>query len=275
LFLGIGLLLIGFAFKVALVPFHMWSPDVYQGAPTTVTGFLCTAPKAAGFGALLKVFMVAFPGIFNEWKDLFWILATLTMTVGNISALVQSNVKRMLAFSSVSHAGYLVMGVLVQDISGISAMLFYLVVYSAMNLGAFAIISLVEKDEQEVTFRDYQGMASKYPFLSVAMALFMISLAGFPPTAGFIAKYGILSAAIAKGYIWLVVIAVLNTLVSFYYYFRIIVNMYMRNERENLQPSTELLTLGLIALFVSAVFFLGITPGYLLEITVNVATSAF
>ncbi len=275
LFLGIGLLLIGLAFKVALVPFHMWSPDVYQGAPTTITGFLCTAPKAAGFGALLKVFMVAFPEIFNEWKDLFWILAALTMTVGNISALVQSNVKRMLAFSSVSHAGYLVIGVLVQNISGISAILFYLVVYSAMNLGAFAIISFVEKDEQEVTFRDYQGMASKYPFLSVAMALFMISLAGFPPTAGFIAKYGILSAAIAKGYIWLVVIAVLNTLVSFYYYFRIIVNMYMRNEKGNLQPSTELLTLGLIALFVSAVFFLGITPGYLLEITVNVATSAF
>ena len=275
LFLGIGLLLIGLAFKVALVPFHMWSPDVYQGAPTTITGFLCTAPKAAGFGALLKVFMIAFPEIFNEWKDLFWILAALTMTVGNISALVQSNVKRMLAFSSVSHAGYLVIGVLVQNISGISAILFYLVVYSAMNLGAFAIISFVEKDEQEVTFRDYQGMASKYPFLSVAMALFMISLAGFPPTAGFIAKYGILSAAIAKGYIWLVVIAVLNTLVSFYYYFRIIVNMYMRNEKGNLQPSTELLTLGLIALFVSAVFFLGITPGYLLEITVNVATSAF
>ncbi|SVB06571.1 uncharacterized protein METZ01_LOCUS159425 [marine metagenome] len=275
LFLGIGLLLIGFAFKVALVPFHMWSPDVYQGAPTTVTGFLCTAPKAAGFGALLKVFMVAFPEIFNEWKVLFWILAAITMTVGNISALVQSNVKRMLAFSSVSHAGYLVMGVLVKDVAGISAILFYLVVYSAMNLGAFAIISSVEKDEQEVTFKNFRGMASINPLLSVAMALFMISLAGFPPTAGFIAKYGLLSAAIANDYIWLVVIAVLNTLVSFYYYFRIIVNMYMRDEKEGLQPSMGLLTAGLIALFVSAVFFLGITPGYLLEITVDVATSAF
>ena len=275
LFLGIGLLLIGFAFKVALVPFHMWSPDVYQGAPTTVTGFLCTAPKAAGFGALLKVSMVAFPEIFNEWKVLFWILAAITMTVGNISALVQSNVKRMLAFSSVSHAGYLVMGVLVKDIAGISAILFYLVVYSAMNLGAFAIISSVEKDEQEVTFKNFRGMASINPLLSVAMALFMISLAGFPPTAGFIAKYGLLSAAIANDYIWLVVIAVLNTLVSFYYYFRIIVNMYMRDEKEGLQPSMGLLTAGLIALFVSAVFFLGIAPGYLLKITVDVATSAF
>ena len=272
LFLGIGLLLIGFAFKVALAPFHMWSPDVYQGAPTTVTGFLCTAPKAAGFGALLKVFMVAFPEIFSEWKNLFWVLAALTMTVGNISALVQSNVKRMLAFSSVSHAGYLVMGVLVKDVSGISAILFYLVVYSAMNIGAFAIISLVEKDEQEVTFKNFRGMASINPLLSVAMALFMISLAGFPPTAGFVAKYGLFSAAIAKGYIWLVVIAVLNTLVSFYYYFRIIVNMYMRDEKESLQPSTGLLTAGLIALLVAAVFLLGITPGYLLELTFDVAS---
>ena len=274
LFLGIGLLLIGFAFKVALAPFHMWSPDVYQGAPTTVTGFLCTAPKAAGFGALLRVFMVAFPEIISEWKDLFWVLAALTMTVGNISALVQSNVKRMLAFSSVSHAGYLVMGVLVNDGAGISAILFYLVVYSAMNLGAFAIISLVEKDEQEVVFEDYRGMASRNPLLSVAMALFMISLAGFPPTAGFVAKYGLFSAAIENGYVWLVIIAVLNTLVSFYYYFRIIVNMYMRNEKEGLQPSMRFLTAGLIALFVAAVFLLGITPGYLLEITIDVATGA-
>ena len=219
--------------------------------------------------------MVAFPEIFNEWKVLFWILSAITMTVGNISALVQSNVKRMLAFSSVSHAGYLVMGVLVKDIAGISAILFYLVVYSAMNLGAFAIISSVEKDDQEVTFKNFRGMASINPLLSVAMALFMISLAGFPPTAGFIAKYGLLSAAIAKDYIWLVVIAVLNTLVSFYYYFRIIVNMYMRDKKEGLQPSTELLTAGLIVLFVSAVFFLGITPGYFLEITVDIATSAF
>jgi len=274
LFLGIGLLLIGFSFKVALAPFHMWSPDVYQGAPTTVTGFLCTAPKAAGFGALLKIFMVAFPEIFSGWENLFWVLAALTMTVGNISALVQSNVKRMLAFSSVSHAGYLVMGVLVNDGAGISAILFYLVVYSTMNLGAFAIISSVEKDGQEVAFKDYRGMASSHPLLSVAMALFMISLAGFPPTAGFVAKYGLFSAAIAKGYIWLVLIAALNTLVSFYYYFRIIVNMYMRNEKEGLQPSMGFLTTGLIALFVAAVFFLGITPGYLLEITIDVANGS-
>ena len=274
LYLGIGLLLTGFAFKVALAPFHMWSPDVYQGAPTTITGFLCTAPKAAGFGAVLKVFMIAFPATFTQWQDLFWVLAALTMTVGNISALVQSNVKRMLAFSSVSHAGYIVIGILVQDMAGISAVLFYLVVYSIMNLGAFAILSMVENDEQDLTFRQFRGLASRNPLLSAAMAIFMVSLAGFPPSAGFIAKYGLFSAAIAKGYIWLVVIAVLNTLVSFYYYFRIIVNMVMRDEKQSLQPTTGFLTGGVLALLIAIVFILGITPGYLLEIILNIATAS-
>ncbi len=268
--LGIGLLLIGFAFKVALAPFHMWSPDVYQGAPTTVTGFLCTAPKAAGFGALMKVFMTAFPEVHDEWQTLFWIMAALTMTVGNISALVQSNVKRMLAFSSISHAGYLAMGVLVLDNNSVGAMLFYLAVYSAMNLGAFAIIAAAEREEKGVTFEDYRGFSSRHPWLSAAMALFLISLAGFPPTAGFAAKYGLFSIVIAKGYIWLVIIAVLNTLVSVYYYLRLVVNMYMREEEEVLRPVTGIMVVGLIVLLVAVVLLFGITPGFLLDITTTV-----
>jgi NADH-quinone oxidoreductase subunit N len=268
--LGIGLLLIGFAFKVALAPFHMWSPDVYQGAPTTVTGFLCTAPKAAGFGALMKVFMTAFPEVHDEWQTLFWIMAALTMTVGNISALVQSNVKRMLAFSSISHAGYLAMGVLVLDSNSVGAMLFYLAVYSAMNLGAFAIIAVAEREEQGVTFEDYRGLASRHPWFSAAIALFLISLAGFPPTAGFVAKYGLFSVVIAKGYIWLVIIAVLNTLVSVYYYLRLVVNMYMREEEEVLRPVTGIMVVGLIVLLVAAVLLFGIAPGFLLDITTTV-----
>lgn len=267
--LGIGLLLIGFAFKVALAPFHMWSPDVYQGAPTTVTAFLCTAPKAAGFGALLKVFTTAFPEVHGEWQILLWILAALTMTVGNISALVQSNVKRMLAFSSISHAGYLAMGVLVLDSASRGAILFYLVVYSAMNLGAFAIIAVAEREEHGVAFEDYRGLASRHPWLSAAMALFMISLAGFPPTAGFAAKYGLFSAVVAKGYIWLVIIAVLNTLVSVYYYLRLVVNMYMREEVEVFRPVAGILTVGLIVLLVAVVLLLGIVPGFLLDITIK------
>ena len=272
LYLGIGLLFIGFAFKLAIVPFHMWSPDVYQGAPSTITGFLCTGPKAAGFGALLKIFMVVFPEIIIELSNLFWVLAALTMTVGNVSALVQSNVKRMLAFSSVSHAGYLVIGILVKDIIGISAILFYLVVYSAMNLGAFTIISLVEKDEKEVTFRDYQGLATKNPLLSGVMALFMISLAGFPPTAGFIAKYGLLAAAISKGYIWLVVIAVINTFISVYYYLRLIINMYMKKNESGSQliEISYLITLFLFVLSIISIYF-GIFPESLLALTLETA----
>jgi len=269
--LGIGLLLIGFAFKVALAPFHMWSPDVYQGAPTTVTAFLCTAPKAAGFGALLKVFITAFHEVHGEWQILLWILAALTMTVGNISALVQSNVKRMLAFSSISHAGYLAMGVLVLNNSSVGAILFYLAIYSAMNLGAFAIIAVAEREEQGVAFEDYRGLASRHPWLSAAMVLFMISLAGFPPTAGFAAKYGLFSAVVAKGYIWLVIIAVLNTLVSVYYYLRLVVNMYMREEVEVLRPVAGILTVGLIVLLAAVVLLFGIVPGFLLDFTVIAA----
>ena len=272
--LGIGLLLIGFAFKVALVPFHMWSPDVYQGAPTPITGFLCTAPKAAGFGALIKLFIIAFPEVYSQWQNIFWILAALTMSVGNISALMQSNVKRMLAFSSISHAGYLVLGVLVLDSVGLSAVLFYLVIYSVMNLGSFAIISAIEKEESGLGFEDYRGLATKHPWLAAAMTLFMISLAGFPPTAGFIAKYGLFSAAVANGYIWLVVIAVINTLVSVYYYIRLIVNMYMEEEGKALYPVSTMparMLIGILAIFV---IIFGVAPGYLLEMAAEAGNMA-
>ena len=271
LVLGIGLLLIGFAFKVALVPFHMWSPDVYQGAPTTVTGFLCTAPKAAGFGALLILFNNPLADMHYQWQDIFWLLAVLTMTVGNVTALVQSNVKRMLAFSSISHAGFLVMGILVLNVSSISAVLFYLVTYSVINLGSFAIVSAVEGEVNGLNFKDYRGLGLRYPWLAAAMTIFMISLAGFPPTAGFVAKYGLFSAAIAEGYIWLVVIAVLNTLISVYYYLRLVINMYMKEEENALISSFNIIVIGLIWIMAAMMIILGITPGFLLEITAEAA----
>jgi len=273
--LGIGLLLIGFSFKVALVPFHMWSPDVYQGAPTPITGFLCTAPKAAGFGALMKLFITAFPEVYPDWQNLLWILAALTMTVGNISALVQSNVKRMLAFSSVSHAGYLILGVIVFNWNGISAVIFYLAVYSVMNLGAFSIISIVEGDDTGMTFRDYRGLAAKHPWLAISMAIFMVSLAGFPPTAGFIAKYGLLSTAVENGYIWLVIIAVINTLLSAYYYLRLIVNMYMRNKEETIEATWVGLNKIFVGVLALMIFLLGIMPGFLLEIVEKATVTVF
>ncbi|MEE9165930.1 MAG: NADH-quinone oxidoreductase subunit N [Candidatus Neomarinimicrobiota bacterium] len=270
--LGIGLLIVGFAFKVAIVPFHMWSPDVYQGAPTTITAFLCTAPKAAGFGALLKVFIVGFSPESDAWVGLLWILAVLTMTVGNLSALVQSDVKRMLAFSSVAHAGYLLIGVLVFDTRGIASVLFYLIVYAAMNLGAFAIVSIVEKGEMGLALEDYRGLAARHPWLSAVLSLFMISLAGFPPTAGFTAKYAVFSAAISKGHIWLVVIAVLNTLVSVIYYVRLIVNMYMQKEKTELATFVSPNTMLLLAFLAAVVILFGLMPQWLLENARQAAT---
>ena len=189
------------------------------------------------------------------------------MTVGNVSALVQSNVKRMLAFSSISHAGFLVMGILVLNESSISALLFYLVTYSVINLGAFAIVSGSEKEESGLEFKDYRGLAAQRPWLSAAMTVFMISLAGFPPTAGFVAKYGLFSAAIEQGYIWLVVIGVLNTLISIYYYLRLVINMYMQEEERALLPSFNIFAIGLIGLMAIMMIILGIIPGYLLDIT--------
>ena len=200
-------------------------------------------------------------------------MSVLTMIVGNVTALVQSNVKRMLAFSSISHAGFLVMGLLILNETSISAVLFYLVVYSVINLGAFAIVTAAEKEEKGLQFEDYRGMAVQHPWLSAAMTIFMLSLAGFPPTAGFIAKYGLLSAAVAQGYIWLAVIGVLNTLISVYYYLRLVVNMYMQKEEGALIPSYNMLAIGLVGLMALLMIVLGIIPGYLLEITANAAAT--
>ncbi|MFQ6673325.1 MAG: NADH-quinone oxidoreductase subunit N [Fidelibacterota bacterium] len=269
--LGIGLVLIGFSFKVAIVPFHMWSPDVYQGAPTTITAFLSTGPKAAGFGALMKVFLVAFPVDHVAWQDLLWILAVLTMTVGNISALVQSNVKRMLAFSSVAHAGYLLIGVVVLDQSGVSAVLFYLSVYAAMNFGAFAVVSLVEKGERGLSFDDYRGLASRHPWLAAVLALFMISLAGFPPTAGFVAKYALFSAAVSHGYVWLVVFSVGNTLISITYYVRLIVSMTMEKEEAELPTFVKPHMAVLLAVLAAIILLFGINPSLILDGAVQAA----
>tara|TARA_B100000315_G_scaffold259365_1_gene315118 strand:+ start:3464 stop:4918 length:1455 start_codon:yes stop_codon:yes gene_type:complete len=272
LMLGLGLLLVGFAFKVALVPFHMWSPDVYQGAPTSVTAFLCTAPKAAGFGALLKVLLIAFPEIHPHWQGLFWMIILLTMTIGNISALVQSNIKRMLAFSSIAHAGYLAMGILVLTKSGVSAVMLYLAVYSAMNLGSFAIISFFEKEGRGVSFSDYRGLAAKHPLMAAVLSLFMLALAGFPPTAGFVAKYAVFSSALEQGYVWLVVFAVLNSLVSVYYYIRIIVNMYMVEEEETIASHVTPMNAILLTFLAGIVILFGIYPSWLIDISIKAAS---
>jgi NADH-quinone oxidoreductase subunit N len=206
----------------------MWTPDVYEGAPTTITAFMAVGVKAAAFAAFARVFLHTLGAIQGEWQGIVWILAVLTMTVGNITALVQNNIKRMLAYSSIAHAGYLLVAMVAGKELGGAALMYYLVAYGLMNLGAFAVILAVgRKGEPNEEFADYAGLGFRYPALGIAMTVFMLSLTGVPPLVGFTGKFYIFSAAVKAGYIWLAVIGVLNSVVSAYYYIRVVVNMYM------------------------------------------------
>ena len=226
---GAALLMVGFGFKIALVPFHMWTPDVYEGAPTSITAFMATGVKAAGFAAFVRVFFYALPALQPYWKDIMWILAVATMTVGNIIALTQSNIKRMLAYSSIAHAGYILVAFTAGNELGIASILFYLLAYVFMNIGAFAVVILLGKKGKENTLiSDYAGIGYYHPLLAIAMAIFMFSLAGIPPTAGFMAKFYVFSAAVKADYYWLAIIGVLNSAVAAYYYLRVLIYMYFR-----------------------------------------------
>jgi NADH-quinone oxidoreductase subunit N len=234
--IGAALLLVGFGFKVAAVPFHMWTPDVYQGSPTAVTAFMSSGAKIAGFAALLRVFATAFPPLAADMTSILWVLAALTMIVGNITAISQSNIKRMLAYSSIAHAGYILMAFVPYGSSdpivahnAISAGLFYLVTYAFTNFGAWSVVITLEKAEgRDLEIADYVGLAKKYPALAAAMTVFMFSFIGFPPTLGMVGKFYLFSSVIAGGYPGLAVIGVVTSLVSAYYYLRVVVNMYMR-----------------------------------------------
>jgi NADH-quinone oxidoreductase subunit N len=228
--IGMGLLLVGFGFKVALVPFHSWVPDVYEGAPTPVTAFMAVGPKAAGFAALMRILMQAFPAsLANDWGPILWLLSILTMTIGNVVAILQTNVKRMLAYSAIAHAGYILVGIVANGKMGSSAVLFYLVIYTVMNLVAFSVIlSLSRIGDSRVFLDDYLGLGRRSPFAAAALALALVSLAGIPLTGGFIGKLCLFSAAIKEGYIGLAIIAVLNSVISVFYYFRLLIYMYMK-----------------------------------------------
>ncbi len=262
--MGMILLLIGFGFKIASVPFHMWTPDVYEGAPSPITAFMSAGPKAAAFAALLRVFVEALPSLQGVWIDLIWILSALTMTVGNVIALVQNNVKRMLAYSSIAHAGYVMVAFVSASEFGIASILYYMLAYTFMNIGAFGIITAIGgKDDGRVNVDDYTGLAYKYPLAAAAMSLFLFSLAGIPPTAGFMGKFYIFSAAIKSGYIGLAIIGVINSVISVYYYLRITIAMYMREP----EPAGQGLSLAfspalVIALLIAAygVLRMGIFP---------------
>ncbi len=227
---GIALLIVGFGFKTAAVPFHMWTPDVYEGAPTSITAYMATGVKAAAFGAFLRIFYTAFPSFLEGWTGILWLLAVLTMTVGNITALVQDDVKRMLAYSSIAHAGYILIAFVIGDRAFSSSILFYVLVYTFMNVGAFTVVMLLgRKDAANTGIDSYAGLATRHPLVALSMGIFLLSLAGVPPLAGFMGKFYVLSAAIKAQYYWLAVIGVLNSAVAAYYYLRVIMYMYFKD----------------------------------------------
>jgi NADH-quinone oxidoreductase subunit N len=266
-FAGLGLVIVGFGFKIAVVPFHMWTPDVYQGAPTPITAFFSIGPKAVGFAVLVRLLFPFWYTAFDSQVifSLLWIISALTMIIGNLIALRQTNIKRMLAYSSIAHAGYLMVAILSQDTR---SLLFYFVVYLFMNIGAFsAVIALGKKDKEFLELDDYAGIGFKYPWIGATFAVFLFSLAGFPPTGGFLAKFYVFSAAVREGLVSLVVIGVLASLVSVYYYLRVIVYMYMREPTHEVDINLENPALFLVLfLCLYGVLQLGIFPGNVLVI---------
>jgi NADH-quinone oxidoreductase subunit N len=262
LILAMILLVAGFSFKIAAVPFHMWVPDVYEGAPSSITAFMSVGPKAAAFAALMRIFLVALPAIQDHWRIIFWVLSALSMTIGNVVAIAQTSLKRMLAYSSIAHAGYILIGLVAGSQLGYASMLLYFLVYIFMNLGAFAmIILLCSRGSRGDQISDFTGLAQLNPYAALALVIFFLSLAGIPPTAGFVAKLYIFAAAIKAQYIWLAIIGVLNSAVSVYYYFRVVRVMYMQDLAGtiNFSSSPALVTaLGIMAI---ATLIIGIYPG--------------
>lgn len=260
--IGLGMVVVGFGFKIALVPFHMWTPDVYQGSPTPVTAFFSVIPKAAGFAVLISIFSSYWdsPLYSGAIRNALWVLAVLTMVFGNILAIKQRNIKRMLAYSSIAHAGYILIAVLAQDNF---SLLFYFTVYLFMNIGAFtAVTALSRKGAEYQELDQYAGIGFKYPWIGATLAVFLFSLAGFPPTGGFLAKFYIFSAAVRQDLIPLVIIGVLASLISVYYYLRVIVYMYMREPVQKLEIFVENPALFLVLfLCLYCVLQLGIFPG--------------
>jgi NADH-quinone oxidoreductase subunit N len=267
-YVAMALMFVGLGFKVAAAPFHIWTPDVYEGAPAPIVGFMSTAPKAAAFAVLLRVvFAINAPGRF--W--LIWVAAALSMTLGNVGALVQTNVKRLLAYSSIAHAGYLLVAFAMttpeNSANGISAAMFYAAAYAAMNLGAFAVVShFANAGERYVTLEDYEGLGRSSPLLAATFTVFLLSLIGIPMTGGFFAKFYVFSAAVQANLIWLTLIGVVNSAIGAYYYLRIIVMMYMRESRNQVPASPIPFGLGFaLAISIAATLYLGILPNRILQ----------
>ena len=272
-FLALGMILIGLGFKVSAAPFHVWTPDVYQGAPAPVVGLMSTAPKAAAFAVLLRIMFVGFGGMEHRWAALVWVLAALSMTIGNLGALRQQNVKRMLAYSSIAHAGYLLVAFTAFPHNAISTAAFYTAAYAAMNVGAFAVVTqLAGYDEHHRTIEDFTGAALRRPWLGALLAFFLVSMIGIPFTGGFFGKFYVFAAALSAGHWVLALVGLLNSGVACFYYLRLLVALYGRhahargNERAEFTKVSVPAALGLAASALGTLF-LGVMPGHVVRLS--------
>ena len=281
-FLGLSFLIVGLGFKIGAFPFYMWTPDVYQGSPTVATAFMSVGPKAAAFAALFRILISTAGFSANKIEMTIWIIAVLTMTVGNLVAIWQKNIKRMLAYSSIAHVGYLLIALVTIKQAGTlssGSFLFYVFVYSFMNIGAFVVIMLTKREDrtERTNIEEFSGLGLSRPGLAFSMAIFMIALAGIPPTGGFVAKFYIFSAAIKSGFVWLAIIAVLNSVISVFYYLRIIVVMYMNDTEEDVKKEQfrfvwgSRLSYAIAALVICVIgtLSLGIFPSYFVDFALN------
>lgn len=266
---GLGMILIGLGFKVSAAPFHVWTPDVYEGAPSPVVALMSTAPKVAAFAVLLRIVYIAFPEYHANWVPLIWLMAALSMTIGNLGALRQQNVKRMLAYSSIAHAGYLLVAFTALSADGIAAASFYAASYAAMQVGIFAAVSHISgTDEKLITVSDYRGVAYRSPLLGGALAFFLISLVGIPFTGGFFGKFYVFTAALHSGMIWLAILGLLNSGVACFYYLRVLTSAYSRpaqNAPLEKMPRVSPSLLVALIITVATTLILGIVPGQVLN----------
>ena len=271
--LAVGLLAVGFAFKISAVPFHMWTPDAYEGAPTIVTAFMSTGVKAAAFAAFARVFLSPLEPLQGQWIPVLSAIAAVTMIVGTVVGVVQTNIKRMLAYSSIAHAGYLLLGIIATNDTGKAAILFYLLAYAVTNLGALGIVAILGTPQEEHDeLRDFAGLWQSRPALAGLMTVFLLSLGGFPPTAGFIGKWYIFTAAVQDGHYWLAIIGVLTSVVSVFFYLRIVVMMYMSDEAPGMalrRPVVTASAMAGLALATVGVLYLGVLPTRVLDLALD------
>lgn len=274
--IGIILIILGTAFKLSAVPMHVWTPDVYQGAPTAITGFISVASKSAGFIFVLRLFSYTFLKLDYLWVPLISVIAFLTMTIGNLIAIPQKDIKRLLAYSTISQAGYILVGFTGASVIGISSVLFYILVYTFTNIAAFAVVAGVEKQTGSCNISDYASLSQRNPLLALTFMLALLSLAGIPPLAGFVGKFYLFYAAMQKGYLWLVIAAALNSTLSLYYYLLILKQLYIRNEKietEKIKLSSGIILVLIIC--IAAVILLGIIPSNIIDFTIDASQKLF